>query len=220
MWAGTKRALEEEGYHVSAPDLPGPESEPTLGAWGGRLLAQTADDVVPVGVSMGGYLAFELWRRARERIRALVLVDTRAVGDSDEVRKGRDENIRILHEEGVAELWERLEGKLFAPGAPRELVGCAREIALEQGPTRLAAALEAIRDRPDSTSLLAEIDVPALVVTGAEDGLIPPSDAEAMAKALPNARLVRLSGAGHLAPLERPAEFNEALLSFLAEVSR
>ena len=168
---------------------------------------------------MGGYLAFDLWRCARERIDALVLIDTRAAADTEEGARARDENIRVLEEEGVAELWERLQPKLFSPNAAPELVASAREIALEQGPRRLVAALAATRDRPDSTPLLPEIDVPVLVVTGEEDALIPPTEGVALAGALPNARLVRIAGAGHLPPLERPDELNAALLAFLDEVA-
>ncbi|MDQ3859328.1 MAG: alpha/beta hydrolase, partial [Actinomycetota bacterium] len=82
MWTDTKRALEGAGWPVSAPDLPGPDAEPSLGAWADRVLASTDGRLVPVGASMGGYLAFELWRRARERIAALVLVATRAGADT------------------------------------------------------------------------------------------------------------------------------------------
>lgn len=220
MWAATKRALEEGGWHVSAPDLPGPAAESTLGAWAERILHAGDERIVPVGVSMGGYLAFELWRRARERIAGLVLVDTRAGGETPDSRAGRDETIRLLDEVGVPAVWERLEGKLFARATPREVVDRARELALEQGPTRLAAAVAAIRDRGDSTGLLGEIDVPVLVVTGEEDALIPPTEAEAMGEALPQARLVRIPGAGHLPPLERPEEFQRALLPFLEDLAR
>ena len=219
MWAETKGALEEAGYAVSAPDLPGPEAESSLGAWAERVLHAGEERVVPVGVSMGGYLAFELWRRVPGRVAALVLVNTRAGEETPESRRGRDETIQLLHDEGVPALWERLESVLFAPGAPPELVGRAREIALEQGAERLAAAVAAIRDRPDSTVLLAEIDAPALVVVGDEDSLIPPAESEALAERLPNARLRRIAGAGHLSPFEQPAEFNRELLGFLAEIS-
>lgn len=219
MWTETKHALEEAGYHVTAPDLPGPEAEPSLSAWAERLLSVTDDGLVPVGVSMGGYLAFELWRRARERIAALVLADTRAGGETEESRKTRDENIRILNDDGVPALWERLAGKLFSPETPRNVVAQARELALEQGSVRLAAALAAMRDRPGSTELLPDIDVPVLVLVGEDDVLTPPSEADAMADALPSARLARIPGAGHLAPLERPSAFAAELLPFLAEVA-
>lgn len=219
MWASQREAVARAGYETSLPDLPGPEAGPSLRAWSERLLHLFDGAFVPVGSSMGGYLAFDLWRHARERIDALVLADTRAAADTDEARRARDENIRVLEEEGVAELWERLQPKLFAPNASADVVASAREIALEQGPTRLAAALAAIRDRPDSTPLLPEIDVPVLVVTGDEDALIAAAEAEELVRALPNARLVRIPGAGHLPPLERPHEFNAALLAFLEEAA-
>ncbi len=220
MWAPQREAVEQAGYETALPDLPGPEAGRSLAEWSERLLRVFDGSFVAVGSSMGGYVAFDLWRRARERIDALVLVGTRAGADTDEARRARDENIRILEESGVPALWELLRPKLFSPDAAPDVVASAREIALEQGPTRLAAALAAIRDRPDSTPLLAAIDVPVLVVTGEQDALIPPTESEALANALPNARLVRIAHAGHLPPLERPDDFNRALLSFLEEVAR
>ena len=219
MWAETRPALEEAGYEVVAPDLPGPAAERTLASWADRVLRLVDGPLVLVGVSMGGYLAFELWRRASERVRALVLVSTRAGGETGESRAGREANLRLLRENGVTALWEVLGGKLFAPGTSPDVVARAREIALEQGSQRLAAATEAIRDRPDSRSLLAEITVPVLVVAGEDDRVIPPSESEALARALPDARLELIPGAGHLVPLERPPEFARVLLPFLAEVA-
>ncbi|MDQ3858680.1 MAG: alpha/beta hydrolase, partial [Actinomycetota bacterium] len=115
-------------------------------------------------------------------------------------------------------VWQRLEPRLFARGAPSDVVSRARELALEQGAARLAAATAAIRDREDSTPLLREIDVPVLVVVGEEDQIVSAGDVETMADALRDARLVRIAGAGHLPPLERPAELNAALLDFLDQL--
>ncbi len=215
MWAETKEALERAGYQVTAPDFPGPEAEGSLGAWADRVLRQTDGSFVPVGSSMGGYLAFELWRRAPGLVAALGLVGTRAGADTPEGRAGRDEMIELLRDVGPPALWERLEGRLFSPDAPGAVISHAREIALEQGTERLVGALEAIRDRTDSTSDLAEIEVPTLVLHGTEDALIPFAEAEATAAAVPGARLMRVEGAGHLVPLERPGEVSRALLSFL-----
>jgi 3-oxoadipate enol-lactonase len=220
MWAETKRSLEEAGWPAVAPDLPGPEAEPTLGDWAEHVLRSVDGPLVPVGVSMGGYLAFELWRRARDRIVALALVATRAGPDADEARRARDENIQLVRDVGVAALWERLAPNLFAPDTPADVVARARELALEQGATRLASALAAMRDREDATPLLPRIDVPVLVVAGDEDRIIPVAEAERMASALPDARVVRIPGAGHLPPLERPDDLNAALLAFLAEAAR
>lgn len=218
MWERTREALEAAGYEVSAPDLPGREDEATLAAWAERLLREHEDDLLPVGVSMGGYLAFELWRQAPERIPALVLADTRATPDTAQGKQARAETIRVLREDGFDPFWEALAPKLFAPGADPELVARARAIAAEQPVTGLVAALAALRDRPDSSPTLATIDVPTLVVVGEEDALTPPSDADELEEGIRRARLVRIPGAGHLAVLERPGEFERALLGFLAQV--
>jgi len=216
MWEAQEPAFEAEGYPVLAPNLPGREPETSFGVWVERVLGVVDGPFVPVGISMGGYLAFELWRQAGERIPALVLADTRAGADTPEGREARGEQILLLGEAGFDPFWEGLAPKLFAPGADPDLVERARAIAAEQPITGLVAALEALRDRPDSRETLQTIDSPALVLVGTEDALTPPSESEAMVAALPRARLVTLPGAGHLTALERPEEFNQAVLDFLA----
>ncbi|MEX2102348.1 MAG: alpha/beta fold hydrolase [Gaiellaceae bacterium] len=219
MWEAQEPAFEAEGYPVLAPNLPGRQPETTFGAWAERVLGVVDGPFVPVGISMGGYLAFELWRQAGDRIPALVLADTRAGADTPEARAARDEQILLLGEAGFDPFWEGLAPKLFGPTADPELVASARAIAAEQPITGLVAALEALRDRPDSGETLVKIDSPALVLVGEEDSLTPPSESEAMVAALPRARLVTLAGAGHLTPLERPEEFNKAVLDFLVGVT-
>jgi 3-oxoadipate enol-lactonase len=219
LWEGHREALEASGYPVVAPDLPG-EPEAHFGAWADRVLRLVQGDFVPVGVSMGGYLIFELWRRAPERIRALVLADTRATPETPESREAREQMIRLAGEGGAGAVWERMREKLIAPGAAPEVVERARRIALEQSVSGIVATLEAIRDRADSWPTLATLDVPALVIVGDEDTLTPPAEAEAMFEALtasPAKRFVRIEGAGHLPPLEQPELFRQALLDFLNE---
>lgn len=216
MWEAQVSALEAEGYQVLAPNLPGREPETRLAAFADPVLELVTGPFVPVGVSMGGYLTFELWRRASSRIPAAVLADTRAGADTPEAREARDDTIRLLGEAGFEPFWEELAPKLFTPGTDEAIVARAKAIADEQPITGLVAALEALRDRPDSRETLETIDVPVLVVVGEEDALTPPSESEAMVAALPQARLERIAGAGHLTPLERPDEFNKALLDFLA----
>jgi pimeloyl-ACP methyl ester carboxylesterase len=217
MWDGIRPALEDAGHSTAAPDFPGDEPELGFDAWARRALAAAEGPFVPVGSSMGGYLAFELWRQASERIPALALVGTRAGADSPEQREARDDSIRLLGEAGHEPFWEGLAPRLFAPGADPAVVARARELALRRPLTGLVAAQETIRDRADSRPTLAGIDVPVLVLVGEDDVLTPPAESEAMAAALPDARLVRVPGAGHLVALERPGEVAGALLSFLAE---
>ena len=219
MWDGVAPAVEEAGYDVVAPDLPGEELELGFPAWARRVLGLVEGPFVPVGSSMGGYLAFELWRQASDRIPAMALVGTRATPDSPEQRLARDDSIRLLGEAGREPFWEDLAPRIFAEGVDPAVVARAHELTLEQPITALVTVQETIRDRVDSRPTLATIDVPVLVLVGDEDRLTPPADAEAMAAALPDARLTRIAGAGHLAALERPDAVAAELLAFLREVA-
>jgi pimeloyl-ACP methyl ester carboxylesterase len=219
MWDGVRPALEEAGFDLVAPDLPGAALELGFPAWARRVLGLVEGDFVAVGSSMGGYLAFELWRQAPGRIAGLVLLGTRATPDSPEQRLARDDSIRLLGEAGRETFWEDLAPKVFADGVDSEVVARARELVLEQPITALVTTQETIRDRVDSRPTLSTIDVPVLVLVGEEDRLTPPADSEAMAAALPSARLSRVEGTGHLAALERPAEVADLIASFLKEVA-
>lgn len=219
MWDGLRPPLEGAGHRIAAPDLPGPAPDLGFDVWARRVLGLVDGPFVPVGCSMGGYLIFELWRQARERIPALALVDTRATPDTAEQREARDDAIRLLGEAGRGAFWEDLAPRLFAADTDPAVVARARQIALEQPVTALVADQETIRDRVDSRPTLATIDVPVLVAVGEEDGMTPPADAEAMAAAVDGARLVRVAAAGHLSPFEQPDEVAKELVPFLAEVS-
>jgi 3-oxoadipate enol-lactonase len=218
MWEPLRGAL--GGGDVVAPTLPGPELDDTLERWAARLLADVEGDLVPIGCSMGGYLAFELWRRAPERIRGLVLADTKAGADGPEARAGREASIRVLRDEGFEAFWAGLAPKLFAAAVAPDVVARARSLASEQPVDALVATLRALRDRSDSNATLATIDVPVLVLVGEEDVLTPPDESERIAAGVASARLVRIPGAGHLSPLEAPEAFAAAVTGFLAEVPR
>jgi 3-oxoadipate enol-lactonase len=215
MWDGQISLLERAGYETVAPNLPGRKPDNELSSWARRVLELLPGAFIPVGCSMGGYLIFELWRRASDRIPAVVLVDTRAGADTPEGREGREATMRLLREEGFEAFWALQEPKLFGRRPQPGVVERAREIASEQSIANLVATLEALRDRPDSRETAAEMNVPALVVVGEHDQLTPPAESEELASLLPDARLVTLAGAGHLTPLEQPAELNEELFLFL-----
>jgi pimeloyl-ACP methyl ester carboxylesterase len=219
MWDGIRPALDGADLEAVAPDLPGADLELGFEAWSQRVLGLVEGSFVPVGSSMGGYLAFELWRRAPERIAAMALVGTRATPDSPEQREARDDSIRLLGEVGREPFWSELAPRLFGPGTDPAAVATARSLALEQPITALVTAQETIRDRVDSRPTLPTIDVPVLVVVGEDDRLTPPADSEAMVAALPHARFSRVAGAGHLTPLERPDVLAGLLVDFLEEVA-
>ena len=216
MWDVQVAALEQAGYETLAPNLPGREPDDDLGRWAARILELLPGPFIPVGCSMGGYLMFELWRQAPARIPAAVFVDTRAGADTPEARAGREETIGILGEEGFDAFWELQEPKLFTPKTPRDVVERARAIASEQPITNLVATLHALAARPDSYETATTIDVPSLVLVGADDALTPPGEARELAGHLPAGKLVEIPAAGHLTPLEKPDEVKEELFVFLA----
>jgi 3-oxoadipate enol-lactonase len=170
------------------------------------------------GVSMGGYVVFECLRLFPERISGLVLANTRAEPDSEEMKENRKKMARRVADEGVGVLIELQMQRLLAPGTlegNESVVEKVRAMILESNPNGVVAALGAMRERPDSTPLLGEIEVPTLVIGGEEDEISSPEVMGAMAEKIPDSRHVTLPGAGHLSNLEAPEDFNAALKEFL-----
>ncbi len=174
--------------------------------------------VVVGGLSMGGYVAFEFCRKYPDKVAGLILAATRSGADSDEVKEARDKAAGVAIAEGTGPIAEGMLPKLLAPDNYKDqpdLVDYVREMMMETSPDGVVGALAAMRDRPDSTPDLSALDVPVLILHGAEDQLIPVAEAETMATALPSAKLVVVPGAGHLPNLEQPEIFNDAVRDFL-----
>ncbi len=207
MWEPQRAQFAE--HEVVTPTLYGLGS--SMDAWAAGVLAQVDGPLALVGASMGGYCALAIARRAPERVEALVLAGSRPDADSPERRAARDETIALVRREGAGALWERLRPRLFSEDAPEEVVERARGIALEQQPDGLVAALEAIRDRPDSTALAEQFGERFLGILGDGDPFVPLADA----RGLFAERVRVIHGAGHLPSLERPDEFNGELGDFL-----
>ncbi|MCP4290511.1 MAG: alpha/beta fold hydrolase [bacterium] len=174
--------------------------------------------VVVAGLSMGGYLAFEICRRFPERVAGLILAATKATADTEEVKLNRDNSARIVMSDGVKPVVDGLLPKLLSPKAYEDdpdLVDFLRDMMLLTSPEGIAGAQGAMRDRPDSTPDLPDLNIPTLIIHGDEDQLIPLDEAKAMAAALPEAELVIIPGAGHMPNLEQPMVFNDAVREFL-----
>jgi len=174
--------------------------------------------VVVAGLSMGGYVAFELCRRYPERVAGLILVATKATADSAEVKAARDKSVQVVNKEGVEPIVAGLLPRLLAPDSYEEqpeLVEFLQDIMLATSAAGVAGAAIAMRDRPDSTADLSGLKVPTLVIHGEEDQLIPHAEAQSMAAAIPDAELLIVPGAGHMVNLENPELFNEAVRDFL-----
>jgi pimeloyl-ACP methyl ester carboxylesterase len=167
---------------------------------------------------MGGYIAFHFVRKYRPRLRALVLCDTRASADVPEVVENRLRIAKLVIESGTQPVAEAMLPKAFAPKtyADRpEVVEAVRGMMISSDPTGVAAASRGMAVRPDMTPLLPSIDLPTLVVVGADDALTTVDEMRRMASAIPGAKFRTIPEAGHLSPLENPPVFNATLTNFL-----
>lgn len=224
MWEPQMAALGPR--KILAPAFPGfgerTPGTPSLEAFAETILSdmdrEGVDEAIFVGLSMGGYVAFRLFDLAPERFRGLVLADTRAGADNEEGRQKRSDQAARARREGIGWLPEALLPALLGRTTREERPGVVqrvRDIIEAATPEGVARALEAMRERSDSTPLLQKIRVPVLVLCGEEDTLTPVEEARQMARGVKDGRLVVLPGAGHLANLETPDAFNQALLEFL-----
>jgi 3-oxoadipate enol-lactonase len=223
MWQPQLEAL-GDGVAVLAPHHPGfggsasAGEAMTMAAAAERALGAMdeagMDRAVVCGLSLGGYVAFELWRRAHGRIVGLVLANTRAVADTEEAAAGRCRLAARLLAEGNVLVAE--PPPLLAADAPEALVERVRAMIADQPAEAIAAALVGMAERPDSTPDLNSIDVPTLVVTSTADRLIAPEVSAEMCGRIPGARLETLEGVGHLSNLEAPDAFSELLSEHLA----
>ena len=170
------------------------------------------------GVSMGGYVALAFRRLFPSRVSGLVLSNTRAGADTPEARAGRDRMIDLVRRDGVAALAAEMTPRLLGESTRRDrsdLVDAVRRLILVNAPESVATALAALRERPDSTSLLSSIDVPTLVIVGDEDVVTPVAESETLHRGIAGSSLVVLPRVGHLSNLEDPIGWNGALHQFL-----
>lgn len=173
--------------------------------------------VVLIGHSMGGYVALAFARRFPAMLRGLVLVGTKAGGDTPEAAAARRATADQVKAEGVQGVIEAMAPKMLAPGnEDARLAAQVRGFMATARPDGVIGALLAMAERPDATPLLADITVPTLVVAGADDTIIAPREAEDLARAIRAAQLELIPHAGHLVACERPEEFNRILAAWLA----
>lgn len=233
MWIAQRRALESAGHQVIAPDQRGfgttelGSARPSLDVVAddlARLLDERgAGDVVLVGASMGAYVAMAFLRRHRDRVHALGLLSARARADDEQTQAMRETFAARVVEPGsgpglVAAMTPSLVGATTHANRPQVLTAVRDSVASAEAEA-LAWAQRAIAARPGSLDVLRAANLPAVVIAGAEDGLVPLDHAREMAEALPKARLVVVPGAGHLPPLETPDVVTGHLTELLAETT-
>ena len=190
--------------HADAPRLYGLGT--SMDDWADAVLDAYPGRLILVGASMGGYAALAAARRDPDRLAGLLLVGSRPEPDTPERHAKRAETIAIARERGAKGVWDAMHASLFGEHSDPDVVARARELALDRSEDELVTALAAIRDRPDSTAAYRALGERALTIVGDRDPFVPVEDALAF-----EPRAVVLPECGHLASLERPAEFGRVL---------
>ncbi len=226
MWAEQEAALSSH-YRVITIDLRGHgESDAPLWHYS---LDQAADDVralldhrsitqaLFVGLSMGGYILLAFYRRYADRVKGMVLADTRAQADTPEGKAGRFQMAQIAYKQGPSAIADIMIPKLLSPATIQtrpEIAQRVRTMIEGNQISGIAGDLMAMAERPDSVPLLKQITCPTQIIVGELDLATPPADAELMAEQIPHARLAVIPNAAHLANLEQPEAFTRLIEEF------
>ncbi len=231
IWLDQLDYFSKAGWRVIAPDFRGfgqttpvPSETNTVE----RLAEDTAalldylniEKAVVMGLSMGGYVSFAFYRQFPERVRALILVDTKCEADNEEARQNRYKLREAVLREGSGAA-NATTPKLFAPETYKtkpEMVAQIAGLVERTDPATITATISGLAERPDSTPLLPQISVPTLVIHGKYDLLMPVENARGMAQKIPNWQFSSVPHAGHMANMENPEFFNRAVETFLKEL--
>ena len=228
IWDPQMNALSAHASLISI-DLRGHgESYPYEGPYSMDLLANDCktlldelnirEQAVVCGLSMGGYVAMAMYRNFPELFMGMILTSTRPGPDSPEVKSNREIAIHNARQYGAISIADSMLPKLFSPitlSINPDLLNHVHSMMAKTSVQGMVGVLQGMRDRPDSTPLLAKISCPVLIIHGTDDQIIPMKEAELMAQQIPKSQLVKINRAGHLVNLEQPEKYNQALLDFL-----
>jgi 3-oxoadipate enol-lactonase len=227
-----QRAALSRRFRVITPDLRGMgRSDPLPGtysmdAYAGDLVALLdhlgIGQVIVGGMSMGGYVVFALLRRFPDRVRGIILLDTKAAADTEEARAGRYKMAEQARSEGVTAIADAMLPKMLTEQTRNEqpeLAEFVHKMMAAVPVNGIVGALEAMATRSDSTDLLSSIQVPTLIIVGSDDPVTPPSIAREMLETIPNAQLVIIDSAAHAANLERPAAVNRVIEDWASQLT-
>ena len=180
--------------------------------------AQGIQRAVVGGLSMGGYVAMAIAERFPERIEALLLINTRSTADTEEGKAAREATAQRALQDGMNTIARAMLPTLLSETTRRERPGIGKQVErmiARQDPDAVAAASRGMALRPDRTAALSRITVPALIITGEHDTLMPLPTSRMMAEAIAGSQLVILEEAAHLGNLEVPDRFNTVVRDFL-----
>ena len=230
LWKPAAQALVSR-YRLILPDLRG-HGDSEVGE-GPATMAKHALDIARVldregvgralfvGVSIGGYVLFEFWRKYRGRVAALVLCNTKAQADTPEGRAGRLQAANDVMERGTEPFFESMLPKLIGKtthSTRPDRIAAALAMMRKMSPEDVAMVQRGMAERADSVETLKTINVPALIVTGDEDVLTGVADAELMRQHIPGSEMKVIARAGHYSPWEQPEEVGKMLRQFVDAV--
>ena len=232
MWE-SQIAYFKSSFRVLAPDLRG-FGRSTVSP-GTVTMRQMADDlagileqldvvepVVLCGLSMGGYVAWQFWKSYARHLRGMVLCDTKAAADTVEVARGRELMAASVEQDrDTHTVAENMAQRLFSPTTARDrptIIEKTTDVIAQTSPEGIAAAQRGMAQREDAGDWIAEIELPCLLLGGADDVITPPNEMNHISQTLSNARFTIIEGAGHLAPLEQAAATNSVIAEFLHEI--
>lgn len=193
------------------------KSDDTMGDIARNILEGAPEKFVLIGLSMGGYISFEIMRQAGTRVQALILLDTGARPDDPAKAEQRKALVDLARDEGIDPVVDELTPHFLAERhhGRDDLRIIVRRMAHDTGAMAFARQQAAIMSRPDSRPTLSDIVCPTLVIVGEEDTLTPPELAQEIADGIGDAKLEVIPECGHLATLEQPEAVTAAIQSFL-----
>ncbi len=225
---------EIDGYQIILPDFPGfglsnmEMTDYSLETLAGSLKAQLDGFLgkprpwILGGISMGGYLAFELIRQFPQSVSKLILISTRAGIDTPEARQNRLNMAENVLKSGIDNLVETMpQGLLGAAtkASKPNVIQMVQNLIRQANPKAVSLAQRAMAQRRNQTSLLERIKQKTLILAGSEDILIQPAESKSMANSMPNGQLHLIEGVGHLIPVEAPELFENRIRGFKLENS-
>ncbi|QDT94707.1 alpha/beta fold hydrolase [Gimesia aquarii] len=228
MWQAQTEYFKKD-FTVLAPDLRGfGHSEVTYGTVTmeqhaedlNTLLNQLnfAEPIIFCGLSMGGYIAWEFWKKFPQRLRAFILCDTRPGSDSEEGINNRLKMVDLVLKHGSKSIASSMVPNLISESSQRDQPEIAKSLieTIESTDREgIAASQRGMAERKDYTHMMSEIQVPTLVIVGSEDQLTPPDVMKSMYAQIPFATYLEIPNAGHMAPMEAPCAVNQGIEDFL-----
>jgi pimeloyl-ACP methyl ester carboxylesterase len=201
-------------FHCTVADHGTADNLPNIAA---NILKTAPPRFALVGLSMGGYIAYEIFRQQPERVSRLVLMDTRASADTVEDKQRRIRTIEFA-KNGQ---FERLHGILWPLLVHRDrqtdsaLEAVVKKMMTDTGPEKFVLQQTAVMNRPDYRALLQTISIKTLVVVGAQDAITPPEGSKLLCEAIPLSKYFEIPDCGHLSSLEKPEVVSNKLKEFL-----